>query len=578
MAVEIFHTIPEQIWSDLADSRLGSHEGYLANLESKLCAREYEDLSRWSAKDQHRLLTSRCYTEFPLGTRDHGSELLNVLEQSKQSGIPLIVKFGIDPTGSDVHIGHAEALRNAVKLVRMGHNLQMIFGGYTATIGDPSDRKSGRVPLSREQVETNMQSYWSQIAPMFPQNARGKVLDPRSNADWLPLKGADIDVLARQINVSELLARDDFKVRLAEGNPISLSELLYAIYTGYDSVVINADIELVGQDQLKNTFMARKVQEILGQRPEAILASHLLPGTDGLGRKMSKSLNNYIPIKGDPNAMFASVMNMVCDLSPIQGDGNGNSETIQWGLLRMYLEQYSDIDDLEWVEIEKRLNARENPMHPDDVKVLIARMLVRTFHGEEAVEEAQAGYFGNLDALSSPEVRLRVFHENMNQAGGVINSLVNFNTAEVRSLPSIMRLIEEGLVQLYDNGGNIIGKLVNTPRTVISAEIADAHPGGTFADESQFKAWLFSKGYKFGEHYYKKRGKYYLKGDRPKLIATEEPWLMLECPGQEVNAPSQFMLIEELSRILSAQKVSCDTLTLMAGNQYIGFKQPKSDQ
>jgi tyrosyl-tRNA synthetase len=237
-------------------------------------------------------------------------ELARKLERSLKSGKPLVVKQGFDPTRPDLHIGHAVSLRKLRTFQELGHDVVFVMGGYTAMIGDPSGRNETRPPLTEEEVEANSHTYTEQ---MF------RVLDPartriENNAKWLkPLTLQDILKITSHYTVARMLERDDFEKRYEEGRPISIVEFLYPLMQAYDSVVLNADVELGGSDQKFNLLVARVLQPHWGQEPQVCLLMPLLRGTDGV-HKMSKSLDNYVGISDAPDQQFGRTMSIPDDL------------------------------------------------------------------------------------------------------------------------------------------------------------------------------------------------------------------------------------------------------------------------
>jgi tyrosyl-tRNA synthetase len=275
------------------------------------------------------------------------------LESLLQTGESLRVKLGLDPTAPDIHLGHAVVLEKLREFQDLGHTAVLIVGDYTARIGDPSGRSKTRPVLSDEEIESNTKTYLEQ-AYLILDRERTEV---RHNSEWLaPLSLADIIQITRATTVARILERDDFSKRYASGEQISLTELLYPLMQAYDSVAVDAEVELGGTDQLYNLLMARHIMEYYGKRPQCVVTTPLLVGTDG-SMKMSKSLGNYIGITDSPNDMFGKTM------------------SIPDGLMEDY---YSLL-----------LNRRIPDSEPVAQKRELARSLVRWFHGEGPVEEAE---------------------------------------------------------------------------------------------------------------------------------------------------------------------------------------------
>ncbi len=227
------------------------------------------------------------------------------LEERLAEGRPLRVKLGIDPTAADIHLGHVVVLEKLRQFQAAGHQAVVIIGDYTARVGDPSGRSSLRPELSPEQIDANATTFQEQAF---------KVLDPeltevRFNSEWLDMPSAELFALARRFTVARLLERDDFTNRMAAAEPISLLELLYPVLQGYDSVAVDADIELGGTDQKFNLLFGRDVQTSFGRRPQLILTMPILPGTDGV-KKMSKSLGNQVGVAEPATEIFGKLMSV----------------------------------------------------------------------------------------------------------------------------------------------------------------------------------------------------------------------------------------------------------------------------
>jgi tyrosyl-tRNA synthetase len=290
----------------------------------------------------------------------------------------LRVKLGIDPTAPDIHLGFAVVLEELRAFQDLGHTAVLVIGDYTARVGDPSGRSKTRPILSAGQIEENTRTYLEQAFVILD---RGRT-EVRHNSEWLaPLTMADLIGLTRATTVARILERDDFSKRYAANGPITLTELLYPLLQAYDSVAIDADVELGGTDQLYNLLMGRQVMEYFGKRPQCVVTTPLLVGTDGK-IKMSKSVGNYIGVTDPPGEMFGKVMSIPDHLMP---------------------DYYSLLLDRPMPEAEPVRQKRE-----------LARSLVRKFHGESAV----AGAEERFDAVvrrevpeDAPVVRLPVREE-----------------------------------------------------------------------------------------------------------------------------------------------------------------------
>ncbi len=275
------------------------------------------------------------------------------LDRRLASGETLRVKLGIDPTAPDIHLGFAVVLRELRAFQDLGHVAVLVIGDYTARVGDPSGRSKERPILSPEQIEANTRTYLEQ-AYLILDRERTEV---RRNSEWLaPLTMADIIGLTRATTVARVLERDDFARRYAAKSPITLTELLYPLMQAYDSVAIDADVELGGTDQLYNLLMGRQVMEYYGMEPQCVVTTPLLVGTDGKA-KMSKSVGNYIGVTDPPAQMFGKAMSIPDGLMP---------------------DYYSLLLDRPMPTAE-----------PVEQKRGLARALVQTFHGDAAVADAE---------------------------------------------------------------------------------------------------------------------------------------------------------------------------------------------
>jgi tyrosyl-tRNA synthetase len=286
------------------------------------------------------------------------------LDRRLKSGRSLRVKLGIDPTAPDIHLGFAVVLKKLRAFQNLGHTAVLVIGDYTARVGDPSGRSKTRPILSPEQIDANTKSYLDQ-AYLLLDRERTEV---RHNSEWLaPLTMADLIHLTRATTVARVLERDDFARRYAANDPISLTELLYPLMQAYDSVAVDADVELGGTDQLYNLLMGRHVMEYYGKTPQCVLTTPLLVGTDGTA-KMSKSLGNYIGVAEEPREIFGKAM------------------SIPDGLMQSY---YSLL-------LERPLP--DTP--PVERKRELARSLVRLFHrNESAAKDAETAF----DAMARRE-------------------------------------------------------------------------------------------------------------------------------------------------------------------------------
>jgi tyrosyl-tRNA synthetase len=287
------------------------------------------------------------------------AELRAKLEKSRATGKPLRVKLGMDPTAPDLHLGHTVVLRKLKHFQDLGHTAIFLIGDFTGMIGDPTGRSVTRPPLSREQIEQNAETYKAQVF---------KILDPKKtvidfNRRWMSQFTSDDFVrLMAKYTVSQMLEREEFHKRFSEEKPISMHELLYPLVQGYDSVALEADVELGGTDQKFNLLVGRELQRAYGQESQVVLTTPILEGLDGV-QKMSKSLGNAIGIHEPPLEMYGKVMSI--------------SDEMMW-------RYYELLTDVQVAEIEKM----KRETHPMAAKKELARRIVADFHSGEAAEKA----------------------------------------------------------------------------------------------------------------------------------------------------------------------------------------------
>ncbi len=285
-----------------------------------------------------------------------------------QEGKPLRLKMGFDPSRPDLHLGHAVGLRKLRQLQDLGHELILIVGDWTAQIGDPSGESDTRSMLGADEVRENAETYMRQFFRVVDQDRTRAVYQ----SEWFgKFTLADVIRLTSHFTVNQFLHRDDFAKRYAAQRPIAVTELLYPLLQGYDSVAIEADVEFGGTDQLFNLLVGRELQEKVGQRPQVVFTMPILPGTDGV-RKMSKSLGNYIAIEDTPADMFGKTMSLPDDL------------------VALYFDLLTDMPDEEVVSIRGAIEQRTtNPM---DIKKRLGEELVAMFHSLADAAAARADF------------------------------------------------------------------------------------------------------------------------------------------------------------------------------------------
>ncbi len=296
------------------------------------------------------------------------SDLRERLEDSLKTGRPLRVKAGFDPTAPDLHLGHTVLMRKLRHFQQLGHQVIFLIGDFTSLIGDPTGRNVTRKPLTREQIDENAETYKAQVFKILDQQAT----EVRYNSEWLGKLGYEQTIrLTAQFTVSQMLERDEFHKRFQAEQPISLHELLYPVMQGYDSVMLECDVELGGTDQRFNLMCGRELQRHYGQKPQIILMTPILEGLDGV-QKMSKSLNNAIGINEPPAEMYGKLMSISDDLM------------WKYWVLLTDLKQ-SEIDAL-------KADVLAGKLHPMETKKRLARTITADFHGEAAAASADENW------------------------------------------------------------------------------------------------------------------------------------------------------------------------------------------
>jgi len=314
-------------------------------------------------------------------------ELAEKLDRAYKTGKPLKIKAGFDPTAPDLHLGHTVLLRKLRQFQELGHEVYFLIGDFTAMIGDPTGRSETRPALTKEQVLENAKTYKEQVF---------KILDPEKtkivfNSKWFNEMGAeDIIRLCAKYTVARMLERDDFKKRFESGISISIHELIYPLFQAYDSVALEADVELGGTDQLFNLLIGRHIQREYGQEPQVILTLPILEGLDGV-QKMSKSLGNYVGIMEPPFEMYGKIMSI--------------PDELMW-------KYYILLTDIPEEEIEKiKEEVKEGRFHPKEAKKRLAKYIVTQYHSEEAAKKAEEEFervFSKRQAPSeAPEVKVK---------------------------------------------------------------------------------------------------------------------------------------------------------------------------
>jgi len=349
------------------------------------------------------------------------------LEKMLSKGKPLRVKFGIDPTSPDIHIGHAVPLRKLKQFQDLGHTAILLFGDFTARVGDPSGRNVTRPQLSVEEIEKNLETYLEQAFLILDREKT----EIRRNSEWLEGLGiVEIMKLMGSTTVAQLLERNDFSNRYKEGSPISVLEFLYPLLVGFDSVALKADVELGGTDQLYNLLMGRPLQEMEGQTPQVCITTPLLEGTDG-NKKMSKSLNNTIGLTDEPLDMYGKVMSISDEMMP-------KYFALATGWLPEQVNQV--VQDL---QSEKLAQV--------DAKKLLAKTVVDLYHGqgrgdETAIEWSKIFSSGGRPSdIETVEVAKSEFENDSLRLAKVLNL-----AGLVASNKEGSRMISQGAVRIED--------------------------------------------------------------------------------------------------------------------------------
>ena len=343
-------------------------------------------------------------------------ELRAKLEKSAATGKPLRIKFGADPTAPDIHLGHTVVIRKLRQFQELGHTAIFLIGDFTGMIGDPSGKSATRPQLTREEIDANAETYKQQIF---------KLLDPEKtvidfNSRWMDTLGsAGFLRLASHVTVRQILERDDFQQRLKENRPLALHEVMYPLVMAYDSVALEADVELGGTDQKFNLLMGRNLQREYGQESQVVMITPLLEGTDGV-QKMSKSLENYIGINEPPQEIFGKVMSI--------------SDDLMW----RYYELCTDLTPSAIASLREQTNGGQR--HPRDIKADLAKMIVADFYSEGDARKAEEEFNAMFRDKQAPES----VEEREVPAGAWKLPKLLVELSLVPSMAEARRLIEQG--------------------------------------------------------------------------------------------------------------------------------------
>lgn len=375
-------------------------------------------------------MSSNMSLEEQLALIKRGTESLLVEEEMLEKlklGRPLRVKAGFDPTAPDLHLGHTVLINKLRAFQELGHEVIFLIGDFTGMIGDPSGKSTTRPPLTREEVLANAETYKEQVF---------KILDPGKtrvvfNSEWLnQLTPVDFIKLASSYTVARMLEREDFHNRYTTQQPIAIHEFLYPLIQGYDSVALEADIELGGTDQTFNLLMGRELQRTYGQEPQCVLTVPLLEGLDGV-KKMSKSLGNYVGIQEAPGVMYTKILSMPDEL-----------------IWRYYeLLSFRSMSEIE--QLKREMAEGRNPR---DIKIELARELIERFHGAEAAEGAHRAAGNRLAEGELPEdlPEIEVRAEVDLPVGAVLN-----RAGLVKNAAAARNMLDAGSVKI---DGEVVGR------------------------------------------------------------------------------------------------------------------------
>lgn len=378
------------------------------------------------------IIADSAYNELKRGCEEILPE--QELEKKLLKNRPLRIKAGFDPTAPDLHLGHTVLLNKLRQFQQMGHEVIFLIGDFTAMIGDPTGKNVTRMPLTRDEVLANAETYQHQVF---------KILDPEKtiiafNSEWLgQLNAADLIRLAATHTVARMLERDDFNKRYASGQPIAIHEFLYPLIQGYDSVELKADVELGGTDQKFNLLMGRELQKHYGHEPQVIMMLPLIEGLDGV-KKMSKSLNNYIGIAESADSMFGKIMSV--------------SDELMW----RYLDLLSFRPMSELATLKKSVAEGYNPR---DVKIELAKEIIARFHDQAAAEQAHQAF---IERFQKGEIPADLLEQELAVGEPISIAQLLKQLDLTKSTSEAIRLVNQGAVKIdgekVDDATKTMGK------------------------------------------------------------------------------------------------------------------------
>jgi tyrosyl-tRNA synthetase len=374
------------------------------------------------------------------------SDLRERLEKSRQTGVPLRVKAGFDPTAPDLHLGHTVLMRKLKHFQDLGHTVIFLVGDFTSLIGDPSGRSVTRKQMTREQIQENAKTYTDQVFRILDRDKT----EVRFNSEWLDKLGFEGMIrLASHFTVSQMIERDEFHKRFQEEKPIALHELLYPLSQGYDSVALKADVELGGTDQKFNLIAGRELQRSYGQEPQIVLMTPIIEGLDGV-QKMSKSYGNAIGIHEPPQEMYGKLMSI--------------SDEMMW-------RYWTLLTDLRQSEIDQmQADAASGALHPMEAKKRLARTIVADFHSPDAAEAADENWARQFQQKSDDvegleEVRIPY----ADIAGSSSNGSLQIRVPKLLVRAGLAQSGAEATRKLAENAVRIDGETISSPAIGVAA-------------------------------------------------------------------------------------------------------------
>lgn len=376
----------------------------------------------------------------PGGATGGVQELAAKLQHAADTKTPLRIKLGMDPTRPDLHLGHTVVMRKLKEFQKLGHKIVLLVGGATAMIGDPSGKSETRPALTKEQVEENAKTYFAQMSKVIDISQAEVV----NNADWLhKLSFTELLQLAGKVTVAQMMTRDDFAKRYAEGKPIAIHEFFYPLMQAYDSVAINSDIELGGTDQRFNTLLGRDIQVAYGKKyPQLVMMLPLLEGTDGVV-KMSKTYPEHcISLTDSAKDMFGKLM------------------SIPDTLITRYYSLLTDVPQSELVKMDEQIAS--NSINPRDIKLALAHMITEEYHGKDGADKAQEDF---INVVSNKGIPDDIESIKIDSEKSILDLLVELKF--VQSKGEAKRLIQGGGVKIDGEKISDMGLVIKPQMDVV---------------------------------------------------------------------------------------------------------------